>query len=138
MFTKFLFLCCRAADFSAYELMLLLLLFLLLLLRLPSKHDWELSNYFEGDGARYRSGDLSLIYRSCRAPHTEKALKFFFITAYTVPRVTYIIYEKTVILCIYTIGLFICSGRQLPSARRQGVVGYPKQSATVSVGSVLK
>jgi hypothetical protein len=26
----------------------------------------------------------------------------------------------------------------MPSARRHGVFGYPKQSATVSVGSVLK
>jgi hypothetical protein len=34
--------------------------------------------------------------------------------------------------------LFICSGRQLPSARQQGVFAYPKQRATVSVGSVLK
>jgi hypothetical protein len=37
-----------------------------------------------------------------------------------------------------TIGLFICSGSQLQSARRQGVFGYPKQSGTVSIGSVLK
>jgi hypothetical protein len=37
-----------------------------------------------------------------------------------------------------TCGLFICSGRQLPSARRQGVFGYPIQSAEDSVGSVLK
>jgi hypothetical protein len=29
-------------------------------------------------------------------------------------------------------------GRQLPSARRQGVFGYPKQSAIVSLASVLK
>jgi hypothetical protein len=34
-------------------------------------------------------------------------------------------------------GLFICSVRQVPSARRQCVFGYPKQSSTVSLGSVL-
>jgi hypothetical protein len=34
--------------------------------------------------------------------------------------------------------LFICSGRHLPSARQQCVFEYPKQRATVSVGSVLK
>jgi hypothetical protein len=39
---------------------------------------------------------------------------------------------------LHLYGLFICSGSQLPSARRQGLFGYPKQSATVSVGSVLK
>jgi hypothetical protein len=39
---------------------------------------------------------------------------------------------------LMTCALFICSGRQLTSARRHGVFGYPKQSATVSVGSVLK
>jgi hypothetical protein len=37
--------------------------------------------------------------------------------------------------------LMCCSSTQddsLPSARRHGVFGYPKQSASVSVGSVLK
>jgi hypothetical protein len=31
-----------------------------------------------------------------------------------------------------TIVLFICSGRQLPSARQQGVFAYPKQSYGLS------
>jgi hypothetical protein len=37
--------------------------------------------------------------------------------------------------------LMCCSSTEddsLPAARRHGVFGYPKQSATVSVGSVLK
>jgi hypothetical protein len=35
--------------------------------------------------------------------------------------------------------LFIyCKNDSLPAARRHGVFGYPKQSATVSIGSVLK
>jgi hypothetical protein len=37
-----------------------------------------------------------------------------------------------------TNGLFICLEDSLPSARRHNVFGYPKQRATVSVGSVLK
>jgi hypothetical protein len=35
-------------------------------------------------------------------------------------------------------GLFICSEDSLTSAQRHSVFGYPKQRATVSVGSVLK
>jgi hypothetical protein len=42
------------------------------------------------------------------------------------------------IVYVTSIVLFICSGRQLPSARQQSVFVYPKQRATVSVGSVLK
>jgi hypothetical protein len=40
--------------------------------------------------------------------------------------------------CNRTSVLFIYWGWQLPSDRRHGVFGYPKQSATVSVGSVLE